>query len=73
MTKLNREGHKHKRKEGTKSNKPANYLIEDRFSNSIIVEKIELKVQGTARSTKVLVNEAIALAKKRRIKRSMVK
>ena len=84
MTKLNRAGRKHKRNEGTKSTKPANYLIvtegtetevnyfenisriiEERFSNSIIVEKIELKVQGTARSTKVLVNEAI---KKRSLK-----
>ena len=40
-------------------------IIEEWFSNSIIVEKIELDVQGTARSTKVLVNEAI---KKRSLK-----
>lgn len=40
-------------------------IIESLFSNSIIVEKIELDVQGTARSTKVLVNEAI---KKRSLK-----
>ena len=84
MTKLNRAGRKHKRKEGTTTVRPANYLIvtegtetevnyfenisriiEERFSNSIIVEKIELKVEGTARSTKVLVNEAI---KKRSLK-----
>lgn len=40
-------------------------IIESLFSNSIIVEKIELDVHGTARSTKVLVNEAI---KKRSLK-----
>ena len=40
-------------------------IIESLFSNNIIVEKIELDVQGTARSTKVLVNEAI---KKRSLK-----
>lgn len=40
-------------------------IIESSFKNNIIVEKIELVVQGTARSTKVLVNEAI---KKRSLK-----
>ncbi|GEQ22635.1 MULTISPECIES: RloB family protein [Clostridium] len=40
-------------------------IIESSFNNNIIVEKIELDVQGTARSTKVLVNEAI---KKRSLK-----
>lgn len=40
-------------------------IIESLFSNSIIVEKIDLDVQGTGRSTKVLVNEAI---KKRSLK-----
>lgn len=78
LAKLNRDGLKHKRNEGTKRTQPGNYLIvtegtetevnyfknikriiESLFSNSIIVEKIELDVQGTARSTKVLVNEAI--------------
>lgn len=38
-------------------------IIESSFKNNIIVEKIELDVQGTARSTKVLVNEAIKKAK----------
>lgn len=80
----NRKGRKHKRNEGTKEARPANYLIvtegtetevnyfenisriiEERFSSSIIVEKIDIKVEGTARSTKVLVNEAI---KKRSLK-----
>ena len=40
-------------------------IIKELFSNSIIVEKIDLDIQGTARSTKVLVNEAI---KKRSLK-----
>lgn len=40
-------------------------IIESSFNNNIIVEKIDLDVQGTARSTKVLVNEAI---KKRSLK-----
>ena len=80
----NRKGRKHKRNEGIKEARPANYLIvtegtetevnyfenisriiKELFSNSIIVEKIDLDVQGTARSTRVLVNEAI---KKRSLK-----
>ena len=40
-------------------------IIEERFRSSIIVEKIDIKVEGTARSTRVLVNEAI---KKRSLK-----
>lgn len=40
-------------------------IIESLFNNNIIVEKIDLDVQGAARSTKVLVNEAI---KKRSLK-----
>jgi hypothetical protein len=40
-------------------------IIESSFNNNIIVEKVALDVQGTARSTKVLVNEAI---KKRSLK-----
>ncbi|MBX4262538.1 RloB family protein (plasmid) [Clostridium estertheticum] len=34
-------------------------IIESLFRNNIIVDKISLKVEGTARSTKVLVNEAL--------------
>ncbi|MFT8315934.1 MAG: RloB family protein [Clostridium sp.] len=34
-------------------------IIENLFRNNIIVDKISLKVEGTGRSTKVLVNEAI--------------
>lgn len=34
-------------------------IIENLFRNDIIVDKVSLKVEGTGRSTKVLVNEAI--------------
>lgn len=78
MTKLNRAGHRLKRKESVKIIGPGNYLIvtegtetevnyfnrikeiiENSFRNNIIVDKVSLKVEGTGRSTKVLVNEAI--------------
>lgn len=34
-------------------------IIENSYKNNIIVDKVSLKVEGTGRSTKVLVNEAI--------------
>lgn len=49
--------------EGTKTEvnyfKNIKEIIEDLFRTNIIVDKISLKVEGTGRSTKVLVNEAI--------------
>ncbi|WP_252234833.1 RloB family protein [Clostridium sp. ZS1] len=39
-------------------------ILENLFNNNIIVERVTLKVEGTARSTTVLVNEAIKLAEK---------
>ncbi len=40
-------------------------ILENLFNNNIIIERVTLKVEGTARSTTVLVNEAI---KKRSLK-----